>query len=120
MFYEKYVYLCNQKNLSPSTAAVQAGFNKGTVSVWKKKYEAGQDVVPEQDIINKICLFFGCSEAWLRGIENEPTQEGERISELNPAFFRLKQGLEPYDISESDVDFLLKVYKAHIEKNKQE
>ena len=79
MFYERYVSLCTREKISPSTAAVKAGFNKGTVSVWKKKYEAGQDVVPEQEIIDKICAFFGCSESWLRGIEKAPTQEGERI-----------------------------------------
>ena len=78
MFYERYVSLCTREKFSPSTAAVKAGFNKGTVSVWKKKYEAGQDVVPEQEIIEKICAFFGCSESWLRGIEKAPTPEGER------------------------------------------
>lgn len=78
MFYERYVSLCTRERLSPSAAAVKAGFNKGTVSVWKKKYEAGQDVVPEQEVIDKICAFFGCSESWLRGIEKAPTPEGER------------------------------------------
>ena len=91
MFYERYVSLCTREKFSPSTAAVKAGFNKGTVSVWKKKYEAGQDVVPEQEIVDKICAFFGCSESWLRGIEKAPTPEGERgIDEQNlkVAFFR--------------------------------
>ena len=78
MFYERYVSLCTREQLSPSAAAGKAGFNKGTVSVWKKKYEAGQDVVPEQEVIDKICAFFGCSESWLRGIENAPPPEGER------------------------------------------
>ena len=91
MFYERYVSLCTREKFSPSTAAVKAGFNKGTVSVWKKKYESGQDVVPEQEIVDKICAFFGCSESWLRGIEKAPTPEGERgIDEQNlkVAFFR--------------------------------
>ena len=78
MFYERYVSLCTREQLSPSAAAGKAGFNKGTVSVWKKKYEAGQDVVPEQEVIDKICALFGCSESWLRGIEKAPTPEGER------------------------------------------
>lgn len=78
MFYERYIFLCTREKLSPSTAAVKAGFNKGTVSVWKKKYEAGQDVVPKQKIIDKICAFFGCSESWLREIEKAPTLADER------------------------------------------
>lgn len=49
--------------------------------------------------------------------EKAPTQEGGRSADLSPAFFRLKQGLEPYDLSESDADFLVEVYKAHIRKN---
>ena len=78
MFYERYVSLCTREQLSPSAAAGKARFNKGTVSEWKKKYESGQDVVPEQEVIDKICAFFGCSESWLRGIEKAPTPEGER------------------------------------------
>lgn len=70
------------RKIAPSTAATKAGFNRGTVSVWKKKYDAGLDVVPEQEIINKICNFFGCTEQWLRGIdagkEKAPTPESER------------------------------------------
>ena len=81
MFYERYLSLCEKRKLYPSAAATQAGFNRGTVSVWKKKYEAGQDVRPEPDIIEKICKFFGCAETWLLGIDEQketPTQMGER------------------------------------------
>ena len=39
--------------------------------MWKKKYEIGQDVSPDQDIVDKLCAFFGCSEVWLRGITEE-------------------------------------------------
>lgn len=103
MFYERYVSLCTREKFSPSTAAVKAGFNKGTVSVWKKKYEAGQDVVPEQEIVDKICAFFGCSESWLRGIEKAPTPDGERgIDEQNlkVAFFR---GADP-TLTDEEID----------------
>lgn len=83
MFYERYLSLCREKGISPSTAATKAGFNKGTVSVWKRKYEGGIDVVPDQDVVNKICRFFGCSESWLRGIQESRTEkasatDGER------------------------------------------
>ena len=71
MFYERYIALCKKSRLSPSAAATQAGFNRGTVSVWKKKYEAGADVRPEKDVIEKICSFFGCTEMWLLGIDEQ-------------------------------------------------
>ena len=47
---------------------------------------------------------------------NEQKNSGE--PELNSAFFRLKKGLEPYDLDEEDAEFLLTVFKAHKEKNK--
>ena len=78
MFYERYLALCEKRKISPSAAATQAGFNRGTVSVWKKKYEAGSDVRPEREVIEKICSFFGCTETWLLGIDEQqkkPTPE---------------------------------------------
>jgi transcriptional regulator with XRE-family HTH domain len=78
MFYERFLTLCERKRISPSAAATQAGFNKGTVSVWKKKHAEGVDVRPEKDIAEKICSFFNCSETWLLGIdeqEKKPTSE---------------------------------------------
>lgn len=71
MFYERYLQLCDAAKIAPSAAATNAGFNRGTVSVWKKKYEAGIDVTPDQEVINKICKFFGCTESWLRGISSQ-------------------------------------------------
>ena len=67
MFYERYLQLCKEAKIAPSAAATKAGFNRGTVSVWKKKYEAGMDVTPDEDIVNKTCDYFGCTEAWVRG-----------------------------------------------------
>lgn len=89
MFYERFLELCTKNNIAPSAAATKAGFNRGTVSVWKKKYLLGQDVVAEKDVITKICNFFGCSEQWLRGISSlgddikkeKPTDQ--QVSELD-------------------------------------
>lgn len=74
MFYERFTALCAKKGVTPSAAATQADFNKGTVSVWKKKYEAGIDVRPNKDVVDKICSYFKCSEAWLLGIK-EPQKK---------------------------------------------
>lgn len=117
MFYERYVSLCTREKISPSTAAVKAGFNKGTVSVWKKKYEAGQDVVPEQEIIDKICAFFGCSESWLRGIEKAPTQEGEREISDDDIMFALWGDSD--DVDKDDLDDV-KRYAAFVRERKKQ
>ena len=95
MFYERFLELCNEKRISPSAAATQAGFNRGTVSVWKKKYEAGADVRPEKSVIEKICSFFGCTEIWLLGIEEyekTPTPEtGNEREDIADLIERIKQ-----------------------------
>lgn len=98
MFYERFLHLCEDKKIAPSAAATQAGFNRGTVSVWKKKYEAGQDVNPDQEIIDKICAFFGCSEQWLRGIsdreEKSPSKSGEGDHAIDYVDDELKEYLD--------------------------
>ena len=109
MFYERYVLLCEGKGLTPSAGATKAGFNRGTVSVWKKKYEAKQDVVPEQTIIDKICAFFGCSESWLRGIEKAPAPEGEREITLDSFTYAMQN--EYKNLTDADKQILLSMAK---------
>ena len=66
MFYDGYLMLCREKGLTPSAAAVKAGLNKGTVSVWKKKWEQKIDVDPDKATIEKLSSFFCITEAKLR------------------------------------------------------
>lgn len=95
MFYERYLGLCKEKGITPSAAATQAGFNKGTVSVWKKRYMEGVDVRPEKDVIDKICKFFSCSESWILGIDEQqkkPTSEiGSERSDIEDLIEKIKQ-----------------------------
>lgn len=80
----------------------------------------GSGEIP-RDRLDVIARTLGTTVEYLltgETIKKAPSEIGERRAEiLSPAFFRLKKGLEPYDISEADADFLVKVYKAHIEKN---
>lgn len=135
MFYDLYLELCKEKNVTPTRAALEIGISKATPTTWKKR-----GLTPQGETLNKIASYFGVSTDYLLGNVSEPyfhldndrikreinsysdeektpTQEGKRVAELTPAFFRLQQGLEPYDITESDADFLVEVYKAHIKKN---
>ena len=108
MFYERFLTLCEGKKIAPSAAATQAGFNKGTVSVWKKKYTAGVDVRPEKDVVEKICNFFGCNETWLLGIdghEKKPTLENE--SERNYGDSVLMDAFKQADESTQEAILLL-------------
>lgn len=70
----------------------------------------------------EVVDYFSTTVGYLpgEGKKKASTQEGEHESKLSPVFFRLRQGLEPYDIPEDGTDFLLDVHKAHIKKNNQE
>lgn len=104
--------LCKERKIPVSRLEKELGYANGYISQLRK------GVFPADRLL-EIANYFSVSVDFLMTGETEkpPTLEGERGVELTPAFFRLKQGLEPYDISESDVDFLLDVYKAHIKKN---
>ena len=110
--------LLAEKGIPKQKFYEDCGITSASYSLWNKG-----KTTPRMKNLETIAQYLGTTtEYLLTGIEETkkaPTPESERNRdrELNPAFFRLKQGLEPYDISESDVDFLLKVYKAHIEKN---
>lgn len=98
MFYDVYMQLCKNKNLSPSAAAIQSGINKGTVSVWKKKWEKGIDVDPDQTTIDKLCSFFDVQETDLRGLEHTypvlmPVAEAK--IRMDDALAGIKETLDP-------------------------
>lgn len=65
-----------------------------------------------------IAFYLGLTVEELLGKERTHAPSREQDTGLSQAFFRLKQGLEPYDLSEADVDFILEAYKAHIKNNR--
>lgn len=69
MFYDKFMELCNSKGVKPSKVAIDAGFNKGSVSVWKKKHENGEDVTPSIKILKLIADYFNVTPDYLLGKE---------------------------------------------------
>ena len=69
MFYARYLNLCTKASVSPSKVALECGFNKGSVSVWKKKFQKGEDVKPTSDILVKLADYFGVSVDYLLGNE---------------------------------------------------
>ena len=76
MVYDKFCDLCSQKGVSPSKAAMDAGFSKSLISKWKSK----QEIVPSSEGLQKIADYFGVSVDYLLGKEKQPT-EGELSDE---------------------------------------
>lgn len=76
MVYDKFCDLCSQKGVSPSKAAMDAGFSKSLISKWKSK----QEIVPSSEVLQKIADYFGVSVDYLLGKEKQPT-DGELSDE---------------------------------------
>ena len=102
--YNRLQELCDEKGVSGYRMCKDVGIQPSIMTDLKMGRRASMKVETAQ----KVADYFGVTVGYLlgEGKEKAPTQEGER-------------GLEPYDISEDDADFLLDVYKAHIKKNNQ-
>ena len=62
MFYDRFCVLCEQKGISPSKAATECGFNRASVTNWKKN-----GYTPRQELLLKIADYFGVSVDYLLG-----------------------------------------------------
>lgn len=54
-FYEKYCELCLRRGVSPSRAALEAGFSKSLVSKWKK----APGTTPNGETLKALSKYFG-------------------------------------------------------------
>lgn len=63
-FYDIYLRLCNEKGISPTTAALEMGLSKSTPTTWKKR-----NLTPRGNALNKIANYFGVSVDYLLGHE---------------------------------------------------
>lgn len=69
MFWENYVRLCSDKNISPSAAGAAIGVTYAAVSKWKK------GTVPNGATLHKIADYFGVSVASLLGEDETDLRE---------------------------------------------
>lgn len=54
MFYDRFVYLCNQRGISPSRAAIEAGISKSLVTKWKSNNAKD----PSPEVLRKLAKYF--------------------------------------------------------------
>lgn len=80
MFYERFSDLCQQKGVSPSTAAREIGLSNSIITYWKR------GASPKSDTAQKIAMYFGVSVDSLFGKDKtENSSMGERIQKAREA-----------------------------------
>ena len=67
VFYDRYVILCKEKGVAPSTAAVDAGISKSLVTKWK----TNNVDVPSADVLKKLSSYFNIPVSELLGEEEQ-------------------------------------------------
>lgn len=67
VFYDKFVDLCAQKGIAPTTAALKMGFSKATPTKWKNS-----KAVPRGDTLHRVAAYFGVTEGEL--LSDDPIQ----------------------------------------------
>ena len=82
MFYDTFVFLCKQKGLSPSKAAMDAGISKSLVTKWKT---IGTEV-PSPEVLKKLSNYFGVTPDYLLGYDVQ-----SQIDTLSQQIFQLKK-----------------------------
>ena len=81
MFYDRFIELCDKKGVKPSRVAIEKGFNKGSITSWKRNAEIGKDVKPTTEILEKIADYFNISIDELLGNEKTLTDEDKEMQE---------------------------------------
>ena len=75
MFYDKFVFLCKEKGVAPTRAALDIGLSKSAPIKWRTT-----GATPNGETLNKIAEYFSVSVSVLFGEETKkaPTPKGER------------------------------------------
>lgn len=83
MFYEIYVSLCAEKNISPTKAAIEMGLSNAAPTGWK------QGAVPRDSALQKIADYFGVSIDYLKGESDIKKPADHESSEVEKEILRL-------------------------------
>lgn len=108
MFWKKFVYLCDNKNKSPSAICSELGFSTTMVTKWKK------GSVPRDTTLLKIADYFGVSVEYFKGEPERAQTESETIAldqhniRMVPLFQTVSAGFGAY--ASDDIQDYMPVY----------
>lgn len=110
MFYDKYVQLCEQRGVSKSAAAIEAGLSKSLVTKWK----VNNVDVPSPDVLKKLSAYFDMPVSELLGEEeqkeNPATAYGDEVKKPASRYDLLNE--ENRDIIDQMIEKLIKSQSA--------
>lgn len=123
MFYDKFIFLCSQKGVLPTRAAIEAGISKSLVTKWKS---CGVQV-PSPDVLRKLSVYFGVPISELLNEDSDysdsssnnektPTENGEREFSKDDLKFALWG--DSSEIDDADLADVLR-YAAFIKERKK-
>lgn len=72
MFFDVYSRLCKEIGKTPTSAALDMGIARSTVSAWKSEGR-----IPSGATLQKVADYFGVSTDYLLEKENDPAANGE-------------------------------------------
>jgi len=115
VFYDRFVYLCSQRGVSPSRAALDAGISKSLVTKWKSNNAKD----PSPDVVRKLAKYFNVTVAELLGEETEkaPTETGKRSVSDDDIKFALWGDCE--DVDDDDLADVRR-YAAFVRERKKD
>ena len=113
MFYDKFVFLCKEKGVAPTRAALDIGLSKSAPIKWRTT-----GATPNGETLNKIADYFSVSVSVLLGEETKkaPTPEGERKVSDDDIMFALWGDSD--DVDKDDLDDV-KRYAAFVRERKK-
>lgn len=85
MFWEKFIELCKQANVSPSGVAREIGLSNSAAVKWKK------GAIPDSNTLQKIADYFDVSVDYLLGKGPTPSEVGEAL-DFNTVIIRGRDG----------------------------
>ncbi len=87
MFYDKFLYLCNLKDISPTATLEKIGINKSNNTRW------ANGSIPTQKNIKKLADFFNVSISYFNDeIENPSAENGKGERKFIVGAFEEKNG----------------------------
>ena len=115
VFYDRFVYLCTQKGVSPSRAAVDAGISKSLVTKWK----TNNIEVPSPDVIVKLSKYFGLPVSEFLGEETEKAPAGNGKRSVSDEELKFALWGDCQDVSDDDLADVLR-YAAFVRERKKD